>query len=110
MVSKDSLANDEIDLLEFAGKLLAHWKLLLVVSLAGAAVTYLYSMFFIPKVYQSDATIYVQQSQSSLGRSLRDLPIPDQLKQQLLKLPDYPAEERDPEAKCDLTDGPCKRS
>ena len=46
MVSKDSLANDEIDLLEFAGKLLAHWKLLLVVSLAGAAVTYLYSMFY----------------------------------------------------------------
>ncbi|MCX6343910.1 MAG: Wzz/FepE/Etk N-terminal domain-containing protein [Armatimonadetes bacterium] len=73
MESRENYHNDEIDLIDYFAPLIARWKLLLVASLLGAIAMFAYSRS-LPKVYQSSATIYVQQS-SGASSLLRNLPI-----------------------------------
>jgi len=65
---------DEIDLSAFIKPLLTRWKTLLVCALIGAAIAFCISRFIIPKKYQSSASIFVKQNNSSLGL-LQNLPI-----------------------------------
>ncbi len=71
--SKENYHNDGIDLIEYLAPLIARWKLLLLASLIGAVATFAYSRT-LPKVYQSSATIFVQQSSGTSGLLL-NLPI-----------------------------------
>lgn len=64
---------DDFDLMDYLLPLAARWKLLLVVTLLGSIIGFTFS-HFLPKIYESSATIYVQSS-STLSSQLSDLPI-----------------------------------
>jgi len=65
---------EEVDLGEVYRRLAAHWKTLLVAFVLGAGVAYGLSALLLPRVYESKATIYVQQS-SPMNSLLRGLPL-----------------------------------
>lgn len=71
--NRDNYCNDDIDLYEYLEPLTARWKTLLIVFLVGALGAFVYSRT-LPKVYQSTATVFVQQS-SSASSLLKSLPI-----------------------------------
>lgn len=69
-----TLNTDEIDIADIVSQLGKKWIFLLVSTLVGAVLAYIASSIFLPKAYESKATIFVQQS--SLNSSLlKDLPI-----------------------------------
>ncbi len=63
----------EIDVGDVMARLFARWKIILVVTVLAAVVVYGISSL-LAKTYQSEATIYVQQSSVNLGL-LRSLPV-----------------------------------
>ncbi|NLI20035.1 MAG: hypothetical protein GX418_00585 [Clostridiales bacterium] len=64
----------EIDLIELAYQLLAHIKLIVLLSLLGAALAAAITFFFITPVYEATAKLYVLNSQDS-AVNLSDLQI-----------------------------------
>lgn len=65
--------SEEIDLRDVSSKLVARWKLLVLVTIIGAAVAFGVSKQ-LPKTYESKATIFVQQN-SMTASLFRDLPM-----------------------------------
>ena len=64
----------EIDLLELAGVLLAHWKLLLLCAILCAGAAFAYCKFLVTPQYSSTAGLYVFSKSTSVT-SLADLQI-----------------------------------
>ena len=57
---------EEIDLLELAAGLLAHWKLIAVTAVVGAVLAALYTFFLVTPMYKATATIYVVSRNDSV--------------------------------------------
>lgn len=74
---KESATSDnfeEIDLADLVSQMLARWKFIAIITLMGAIAAFAVSALFLPNVYESKATIYVQQS-SVASSLLKSLPI-----------------------------------
>ena len=65
-------ADDEIDILELVGILLAKWPILLVFVLVGASAGFFVSNYIRP-AFSSDALLQVDQNGSSAGLALGDM-------------------------------------
>ena len=65
---------EEIDLADVASQILAKWKFISIITLIGAILAFIISALCLPRVYESKATIFVQQS-SVASSLLKNLPI-----------------------------------
>ncbi len=65
--------NDEIDLMDFVRPIILRWKLVLLVFVLGGITAFSIS-WMQPKIYRSEASIYVQQN-STASSLLKSLPI-----------------------------------
>lgn len=69
----------EIDLKETLGKVVARWKLILLITLISSSLCYYVVSTYIPPVYQANTTLFIGKEQSSLGISLSELQVFNQL-------------------------------
>lgn len=69
----------EIDLKETLEKVIKRWKLISLITIISASLCFYIVSNFVPPVYQANTTLFIGKEQSSLGISLSELQVFNQL-------------------------------